>query len=457
MLSRSVLSRQSRRAATKQSTQLTGRRGLAAPASGSFQYETGTAAGVKFASRDVPGPTTQLAIVAKAGTRYEPLPGLTIGLQNFAFKNTERRSTIRIQRESELLGADLFARHSREALVIGAKFLRDDLPYFAELLAEVVGQTKYLDYVHHEEVEGVVKLQQKRFLGDVKELASNSAYGLAFHRGLGTPLYPASSSPLQKYLSANTIGAFASMAYSKPNFAVVANGADSTELSKWVNEFFPSVRASPSQEIPQQQTKYFGGEERIAHGSGNAMVIAFPGSSSFTGGFYKPELSVLAELLGGQTTIKWSPGFSLLSKVASKYPGASIKTKSDIFSDAGLLTISLSGSATDMRKASSEVVDAIKQIANGVSKEDFTKAKALAKFKELEFGQNVSAGLELTGSGLIHGNQAYQIDEVAKKVDGVTEEQLKSAAKSLLEHKASVSSVGDLYALPYAEEIGLKV
>lgn len=86
MLSRSVLSRQSRRAATKQSTQLTGRRGLAAPASGSFQYETGTAAGVKFASRDVPGPTTQLAIVAKAGTRYEPLPGLTIGLQNFAFK-----------------------------------------------------------------------------------------------------------------------------------------------------------------------------------------------------------------------------------------------------------------------------------------------------------------------------------------------------------------------------------
>lgn len=50
---------------------------------------------------------------------------------------------MRIQRESELLGSALEAYHSRENLVIGAKFLRDDLPYFVELLAEVATQTKY--------------------------------------------------------------------------------------------------------------------------------------------------------------------------------------------------------------------------------------------------------------------------------------------------------------------------
>lgn len=58
-------------------------------------------------------------------------------------QGTERRSTLRITREAELLGAELFSRHSREALIIGAKFLRDDLPYFVELLAEVASQTKY--------------------------------------------------------------------------------------------------------------------------------------------------------------------------------------------------------------------------------------------------------------------------------------------------------------------------
>lgn len=33
--------------------------------------------------------------------------------------------------------------HGRENLVIGAKFMRDDLPYFVELLAEVAGMTKF--------------------------------------------------------------------------------------------------------------------------------------------------------------------------------------------------------------------------------------------------------------------------------------------------------------------------
>jgi len=64
----------------------TSRRGLAAAASGSFQYETGDAAGVKFSSRDLPGPTTTLAVVAKAGSRYQLLPGFSDALEKFAFK-----------------------------------------------------------------------------------------------------------------------------------------------------------------------------------------------------------------------------------------------------------------------------------------------------------------------------------------------------------------------------------
>lgn len=85
MLSRSSIGRTAQRT-IRQQWQPANRRGLAAPASGSFQYESGEAKGVKFASRDLPGPTTNLAIVAKAGTRYESLPGLTLGLRGFAYK-----------------------------------------------------------------------------------------------------------------------------------------------------------------------------------------------------------------------------------------------------------------------------------------------------------------------------------------------------------------------------------
>lgn len=60
-------------------------RGFAAVAS-SGAFETSDANGLKVASRDAHGPTTKLSIVAKAGTRYQPLPGLTVGLEEFAFK-----------------------------------------------------------------------------------------------------------------------------------------------------------------------------------------------------------------------------------------------------------------------------------------------------------------------------------------------------------------------------------
>ncbi|QDS76905.1 hypothetical protein FKW77_004120 [Venturia effusa] len=436
-------------------------RGLAAPASGSFAYQTGDAAGTKFASRDLTGPTTTLALVSKAGTRYQFLPGLTEGLEKFAYRNTEKRSALRIVRETELLGAELFTSHSRENIVVGAKFLRGDLPYFVELLAEVASETKYQGHVFSEEVVPLLKMSQKKLLGSTKLMALNSAHGLAFHRGLGEPLYPSSSTPLSKYLNASTIEAYASAAYSKPNIAVVANGAENAELSKWVGEFFKNVRSAASAGVPaieSPQSKYCGGEERIAHAGGNTVVLGFAGSSSFTGAFYKPEIAVLASLLGGESSIKWSSGFSLLAKATADFPGASISTKSQTYSDAGLLYVQIDGSARDVAGAAFKAVETIKSVASGqISKEDIIKAKAQAKFQELELGQNVYHGIEATGAGLIQGNKAYQTDETAKLIDGVNEEALKKVAKSLLESKASVSSVGDLYVLPYAEELGLHV
>jgi ubiquinol-cytochrome c reductase core subunit 2 len=86
MFSRPTACRGAARAARHHAVRPSQRRGLAAPASGSFQYQAGDAAGVKFASRDYAGATTTLALVARAGTRYQPLPGLTEALQHFAFR-----------------------------------------------------------------------------------------------------------------------------------------------------------------------------------------------------------------------------------------------------------------------------------------------------------------------------------------------------------------------------------
>jgi len=279
---------------------------------------------------------------------------------------------------------------------------------------------------------------------------------LAFHRGLGESLYP-TSSVYKKYLNADSLQEFAASAFAKSSFTVVANGADHGELSKWTAEFFGNVPAQPAQELSSAQSKYYGGEERIAHASGNSLVLAFPGSSTPSGSSYKPEVSILAELLGGVSSIKWSTGFSLLAKAVESIPALRVDTKSNIYSDAGLLTISLHGAAADIRNGASKVVEALKGVAQNLSKEDFQKAKALAKFKEYEYATGSKAGIALTGTGIVRDGKPYQTEDVASAIDGASIEKVKAFAKEILEGKASVSAVGDLYVLPYAEELGLTV
>jgi ubiquinol-cytochrome c reductase core subunit 2 len=236
---------------------------------------------------------------------------------------------------------------------------------------------------------------------------------------------------MKKYVDAEGIAAFARGAYSKPSIAIVASGASPSNLSKWVGEFFndtPSATVAGSfSPLTSQPTKYFGGEERISNQAGNAMVIAFPGSGFFGSAAYKPEVEVLAALLGGESTIKWSSGLSLLSKAAEAHPQAQVSTKHAAYSDAGLLYIAITGKAEAVGAASKSVVSKIKEVAAGkIASEDIKKATALAKFRALEAGQTIGTGVELNGASLIHTGKPYHVAEVGQSIDKVTEQQVKS-------------------------------
>ncbi|KAM4060042.1 insulinase (peptidase family M16) domain-containing protein [Hirsutella rhossiliensis] len=431
-------------------------RGFAAAAD-TGAFDTSDISGLKVASRDAHGPTAKLAVVAKAGTRYQPLPGLTVGLEEFAFKNTQRRSALRITRESELLGGQLAASHTREALVVEASFLREDLPYFAELLAEVVSMTKYTTHEFHEDVERVLPIKQAALRANIPALALDNAHAVAFHTGLGAPIYPSLSTPHQKYLNEEFIASYADVVYSKSNIAVVADGASASDLSKWVGQFFKDVPASSQsgQTLKIEASKYHGGEQRIDHAGGNSMVIAFPGSDSNGS---KPEMAVLASLLGGKPTVKWAPGFSLLSKASTGLAGFSASTSNLTYSDAGLLAVQLSGPASSVRKIAEETVKALKSIADGsVAKDDVAKAIVNAKFDVLEKAQLRGPSMLLAGSGLVNNGKALELAALARSIESVTADKLSKTAKALFDGKATVSTVGDLFVLPFAEEIGLQV
>lgn len=78
--------RHAQRALRQACQQPLSRRGLADQASGSYGYQVGEAQGIRFASRDIPGPVGTLAVVSQAGTRFQTLPGLAEAMRYYAFK-----------------------------------------------------------------------------------------------------------------------------------------------------------------------------------------------------------------------------------------------------------------------------------------------------------------------------------------------------------------------------------
>lgn len=275
---------------------------------------------------------------------------------------------------------------------------------------------------------------------DAVSFALDSVHTVAFHTGLGSALYPSSTTPLGPYMSEHTIASYAEAAYNKGNIALVADGASHSQLSKWGETFFKDIPSSSSSDLGLNTaaSKYFGGESRTSRPGANAYVIAFPGASLSDN---KPEISVLTALLGGQGNVKWTTGFSLLSKAASGSPGVSATAQNQAYSDAGLLTIQISGPTAGVKKTAEEAVKAIKSIADGsLSKEDVSKAIANAKFSLLSASETSGTGLVATGAQLIAGGKPLDVAAALKSLESVTAEKLKSVSAIIMPSPLYVGS-----------------
>lgn len=245
---------------------------------------------------------------------------------------------------------------------------------------------------------------------------------------MGSSIYPSSSTSLGPYLSENSVAAFASAVYTKPNIAIVADGATQSNLSKWVEPFFRDVPSSPESPLQlfTEASKYYGGEQRTSLTGTNALVIGFPG---FNLSSDKADVAVLTALLGGESSVKWSPGFSLLAKASAAAPGSTIVAKNLAYTDAGLLTIQVTGSPVAVRKGAEEAVKALKSVAeSGVTKDVLTKAIAKAKFDLLSANELTGNGMVAAGNSLIHGGKIFQVTDALKSYDQVTADKVKAVS-----------------------------
>ena len=367
--------------------------------------------------------TSAVSVVVRAGSRYQLIPGTAHLLEKFAFKNTTQRTSFRITRETELLGGMLSASLSREHIILSAQFMREDLPYFLELLGEVLTETKYSQHEFHDNVVPLAKLEYDAAKSSLIPLALDGIHAQAYRRGLGNEMLILP----EVEVTGQDVLDFARASYTQQNIAVVGHGVDQQAFEQQVAECFADVAKTPAASV--KENKYYGGEARIPLAGGSSCyAIAFPGSK-LTGNA-TAELAVLAALLGGEAHVKWSSGLSPLAKLADATCHA---TATNIcYSDTGLFTVFVYGKSDKVASAARAALKALKDVASGsvkISADELQRAVAQAKFAALQNNENKLALIEAVGQTLLNGGDVAATLSPSTLLGKVTADKVKQVRK----------------------------
>ncbi|KIM37896.1 hypothetical protein M413DRAFT_448163 [Hebeloma cylindrosporum] len=387
--------------------------------------------GVKVAAVDHNQPTSSVTVLVKAGSRFEPKEGVANALKNFAFKSTTGRSAIGTVRESELYGGVLYSTLGREHLALTAEFLREDAPYFVDVLSSFVTSAKFTRHEFEEYVAPLVASDTEAATHDPATRAIEVAHGLAFRNGLGQSLF----APEHNELTVADIKSYAASAFSKGNIAVIGTGIDPATLTGLVEKAFEKASSNSSPSAPA--SKYFGGETRLAGNGGPQTVFIGFGTT----GAPSSELAALSAHLSPTPSVKWSKGLSPFSSLPE---GTSVQPVYLPYSDATLFGLLEAGKAA---------VAALKAAAQGIKAEELKSAVAKAKFAAAANVDTREGLINALGSKIFGGAEA-SVESTLSSLDAVNAAAFSKAAASLLSAKPTYVTVGES-SLPYADELGL--
>ncbi|ORX92209.1 LuxS/MPP-like metallohydrolase [Basidiobolus meristosporus CBS 931.73] len=401
--------------------------------------------GVRVAASEESSPVSSLSVVVGAGPRYEDASNLGVSsvLKSFAFKNTHERSAFRITREAELQGAQLSVAQGRESLVYSAEFLSKDLPYFVQLLSDVISQTNFAKY-EYLDVKKASQEQSKQSLASPEVKALEALHSVAFRNGLGNSLY----SHVGSKATYENLKEFVNQSFVGSNISVVGTGVQKDQLDELVQQHF--AKLNQGVKAKSAATKYYGGESRLeAAGEQSTLALAFEGASLSSAEYLK--LQVLRYIIGAEKTTKWGAGVTATSAAVSKVPGASASTFNIGYSDAGLFGILVNSSAEQAQNLTQTAIDQISKAAAGVSEEDLKRAVANAKFETAQLVDTRLGRGQIIGEQQLFGNGKQQIFDVIAKLDEVSSKDVSEAAKKVLSSKPTLVTVGNNHTLPYVD------
>ncbi|GME78078.1 unnamed protein product [Ambrosiozyma monospora] len=302
--------------------------------------------------------STLKVIIKNAGSKSGPA-GLAHLAAASSFLDTVSKTGLRLKRESELLGGEYKSSITRDNIILEATFLKENLPYFVNVLGNVLTETQYKPHELKEIALPYASAVSYGASSTPSFAALEELHAISFRKGLGNPLYYDGS----KSYTSEDVAAFAKSAISSESVEIVGENVVEADLSNFVKQSALSSLPEGTTSIKAEQKIYTGVESRVRKAGVTSAVIGVPVSPAQTSAYSLLAAYVSANLQDPHT--------------------ASVETKVVKYDSASLFYVSVSSS--NASEVSALITDAAKLIKSGA---DLSAYKALASYQS---GASVSS------------------------------------------------------------------
>jgi len=425
-------------------------------ATGKVQYSQ-LENGLRIASIDRDGLTSQLVLCVNTGPRFEEPAELGVSqmVKSMAFTSTAHLTQLRTVKTLEAIGASASCQVGKEHIIYETAFLREFLPITSTVLTGNVLFPRLLEW----EVNSArLAYEQKSKQSDPHETVSELLHATAYHNNtLGRKL-ELSDSNLDNF-TPELIRNFMLKHFSMENSVFVGVNVNHDELCKWLARAFAEYTPVPHTKRDIVSPTYTGGyailDSSDAHGSAH-VAVGFA-----TGGWNSSDLipsSVLQMLLGGGGTFSTGgPGKGMHSRfyldvLNKKHFVDHIQSFNTLHSDSGLFGFSVSAPSEYTPKMVQLVTEQLAKVSD-VSAEELDRAKNALKGQLYAASENQKSMAEDIARQIIMSGKYTSPREFADLIDNVTVQEIKEFASKMLETPITMVVYGDTKYAPHATQI----
>lgn len=400
-----------------------------------------TDSGLKIAAVESVHPRSTVSVVVNAGTANETEAtfGAAKYLEYMLFKSTWNRSTFRITREIEKIGAVSRAKVGREVAVYSVDLVKKHVPEAVEILLDSVLNARITPW-EVAEVREKVKSDMAEALATPELLLSDLLHRAAYEGGLGQPLF--ADPAVVGSLHYNAVREFLSATFVPSNMTLVAAGADEAVVKSLVTPMLHKTDAVP----PAATSSYVGGSMNcFGNTSGVHCALAFEAKGGLSNLKTKAVAEVVKVLLQESTR-------EVLPYQRKELEVASFAPISFLHKGTGLVGVMGSAEAGKTTQLVDFLTKKLETASKGVAEPALVHAKQIV-LTACKTTLLSSPGLADTIGAHVVARGAFNSTEMMTAVANVTAGDVTSFVSSMLKTTPTFVAYGKLTHLPRLEAI----